>query len=226
MNEKPYSLTAFTLIELLIVVAILSILSLIAIPNFQKAVMRSDRAACASNLKALGSALAVYKVDYNHFPLADGKAGAEPSPGETDVGDGPAAGGSWDGAPRILVVLGYLSSDTALFCPALRKKHKGREQNFRYAYNSSAWDTFGHLGGVDQIDKSNGDFWLARCLWVPSEKSFHPEWEYKYPHGDQHLMGKKADENCMENILMSNMRVELKNGRKEFYESFGISYNP
>lgn len=226
MNKPKNRIAAFTLIELLIVVSIIAILAVIAVPNFQQAVMRSNRAACASNLKTLGSALAVYKVDYNHFPLADGVAGPEPSPTETELGNGPAAGGSWDGAPRILVELGYLSSDQALFCPALKKKYRGRVQNFRYAYNSSASDTFGHEGGADHIDRTNGDFWLARCAWVPSELSFHPELEYDYPHGDAQLSADKIDYGCMENVLYSDMRVNLTNGRKEFYESWDMNYQP
>jgi prepilin-type N-terminal cleavage/methylation domain-containing protein len=231
MNKTPtffsnLAFRAFTLIELLIVVAIISILALIAVPNFQEAVKRSDRAACASNLKALASALAMYKVDCNHFPLADGVAGPEPSPGRTEIGNGPAAGGSWDGAPRILVTLRYLSGDQALFCPALRKKYRGYVQNFRYAYNSSASDTFGHMGGADHIDQANGDFWIARCVWVPPEKSFHPDWAYVYPHGDEQITRDTVDHNCLENILFSDMRVNLRNGRKDFYEDYGLVYSP
>ncbi len=225
-KQKPLSHRAFTLVELLVVVAILALLSVIAVPNFQEAVRRSNRAACASNLKALASALALYKVDYNRFPLGDGTAGPYSTPGRTELGNGPAAAGSWAGAPRILVELGYLSSDAALFCPALRKRHRGREQNFRYAYNSSAADTFGHDGGDVNIDRESGDFWLARCVWVPHEKSFHPEFDYQYPHGDYQIAPDCVDNGCMENALMSDLRVIFRNGRQDFYKSYGLSYPP
>jgi len=217
---------AFTLIEILIVVAILAILTSLAVPHFQMAVQRADRAACASQLKTLGFALAAYRVDYNHFPLADGVAGPEPSPGLSEIGNGPAAGGSWDGAPRMLVKLHYLSTDIALFCPALRKRYRPLEQNFRYAYNSSAKDTFGHDGGSDNIDRSSGDFWLVRCLWVPAERSFHPQMGYKCPHGDELLPNGTEDHDCMENALLSDMRVNLRNGRSDFYKTYNIPYTP
>lgn len=224
--RNKISQPGFTLVELLVVVAIISILAVIAVPNFKEAVERSNRAACASNLKVLGGALAAYKVDYNKFPLADGIAGPEPSPGQTEIGNGPAAGGSWDGAPRVLVKLRYLTNDKALFCPSLKKKHRGREQNFRYAYNSSAADTFGHLGGADPIDSLSGHFWLARCVWVPHERSFHPDFEYGFPHGYEQFPDGSVDEDCMENCLWSDLSVKLTNGRKDFYESYELPYTP
>lgn len=224
MNKKKHN--AFTLIELLIVVAILSILAMIAVPNFLMAAQRADRSACAAHLKTLGTAMLSYKVDYNHFPLADGVAGAGPSPGSTELGNGPAAGGSWDGAPRSLVTLRYITSDAALFCPACKKKYKGRVQNFRYAYNSSARDTFGHLGGADHIDRADGEFWLARCIWVPMERSFHPQGGYVYPHGDEQIENGKVDRDCMENVLLSDGRVHLRNGRRDFYKAYGLPYAP
>ncbi len=54
---------AFTLIELLIVVAIIGILAAIAIPNFQDAKMRAIVAKMQSDLKTLGDALHVYKFE-------------------------------------------------------------------------------------------------------------------------------------------------------------------
>ncbi len=54
---------AFTLIELLIVVAIIGILAAIAIPNFLNAQMRATIAKMETDLKALGDALLMYRID-------------------------------------------------------------------------------------------------------------------------------------------------------------------
>ncbi len=57
----------FTLIELLIVVAIIGILAAIAVPNFLNAKMRATIARMESDMKALGDAFAMYRLDNKCF---------------------------------------------------------------------------------------------------------------------------------------------------------------
>lgn len=59
---------AFTLIELLIVVAIIGILAAIAVPNFLNAQIRAKVAATQSDLRALSTALEQYRIDNNMYP--------------------------------------------------------------------------------------------------------------------------------------------------------------
>jgi prepilin-type N-terminal cleavage/methylation domain-containing protein len=57
---------AFTLIELLIVVAIIAILAAIAVPNFLEAQTRSKIARTKADMKTIVTALRMYEVDNNH----------------------------------------------------------------------------------------------------------------------------------------------------------------
>jgi type II secretion system protein G len=64
----------FTLIELMIVVAIIAILAGILIPNFVNARSQAQTAACESNLRAIATALELYYADNQIYPTAAGAA--------------------------------------------------------------------------------------------------------------------------------------------------------
>lgn len=60
----------FTLIELMIVVAIIAILAGILIPNFVNARAQAQTAACESNLRSIATALELYYADNQVYPTA------------------------------------------------------------------------------------------------------------------------------------------------------------
>ena len=60
---------AFTLIELLIVVAIIAILAAIAVPNFLEAQVRSKIARAKSDLRTLALGIESYRIDENKYPI-------------------------------------------------------------------------------------------------------------------------------------------------------------
>lgn len=62
------SLTGFTLIELLIVVAIIGILSSLALVNFFQATEKSKRTAAKSFIAQLETAISMYKIDHGSYP--------------------------------------------------------------------------------------------------------------------------------------------------------------
>jgi len=59
---------AFTLIELLIVVAIIAILAAIAVPNFLEAQIRGKFARAVSDMRTLATGVEAYAVDNNRYP--------------------------------------------------------------------------------------------------------------------------------------------------------------
>jgi len=59
---------AFTLIELLIVVAIIGILAAIAIPNFLQAQVRAKVSRAQNDMRAVALAFEMYHVDYGLYP--------------------------------------------------------------------------------------------------------------------------------------------------------------
>jgi len=60
---------AFTLVELLVAIAIIAVLAALIFPVFQAAIHRSKVSACATNLSQLGHAMAMYAEDNgDHIP--------------------------------------------------------------------------------------------------------------------------------------------------------------
>jgi len=69
--------TGFTLVEIMIVVAIIALLAAIAIPNFVKARTASQKSACIANLKQVSGAKATWALEAK-------KVNAD-SPDDTDL---------------------------------------------------------------------------------------------------------------------------------------------
>ncbi len=59
---------AFTLVEMMVVVAIMAMLAAIVVPSYHLYERRQQRSTCAADLKAIGQALAVFREEYGCYP--------------------------------------------------------------------------------------------------------------------------------------------------------------
>jgi type II secretion system protein G len=65
---RTHQTQGFTLIELMIVVAIIGILAAIAIPNFLQSQIRAKVSRVHSDMRTIGQALELYAVDHTEYP--------------------------------------------------------------------------------------------------------------------------------------------------------------
>jgi len=73
--EKTPLKRAFTLIELLIVVAIIAILAAIAVPNFLEAQTRAKVSRVKNDMRSMATGMEAYAVDWSKYPLPSNEQG-------------------------------------------------------------------------------------------------------------------------------------------------------
>jgi prepilin-type N-terminal cleavage/methylation domain-containing protein len=141
---------AFTLIELLIVVAIIAILAAIAVPNFLEAQVRAKVARAKNDLRVVTTGLEAYYVDENKYPMMNASARMIHRPGD------PA---TYITLERITTPIAYLSSRSVFADPF--KAHGIYESTS--ANMSNPWTTreFGVLPDPESLKEY---FYTARGI--------------------------------------------------------------
>jgi type II secretion system protein G len=72
MNTQRHSTSrGFSLVELLIVCAVIGLIAAIAIPNLVNAIQRGRQARTVGDLRGLATAIAMYQQDYAKFPVQE-----------------------------------------------------------------------------------------------------------------------------------------------------------
>jgi prepilin-type N-terminal cleavage/methylation domain-containing protein len=99
MKIKTTRAGAFTLVEIMIVVAIIGLLATLAVPNFVKARTVSQSDACINNLRQIDSAKQQWALEFSQLPTATpAQASVMPYIGRGPVGVWPTcpANGSYE----------------------------------------------------------------------------------------------------------------------------------
>lgn len=136
---------AFTLLELLIVVAIIALLAAILFPAFARVQENARRATCQSNLKQLGLGVMQYSQDYDerYPPCWIGMWSEVGSPGSNTIDD------NGKKTETLVDMLDpYIKSAQIWKCPSVHGSPRVQSRPSDYGYN------FGLLG----CDISNPDY--------------------------------------------------------------------
>jgi len=128
MKRQGSQPRGFTLIELLVVISIISTLASMLMPTFSRAREQARKTVCMSNLKQIGTAMAMYISDYDsQYPVAWafwGPVNSPPLPAE----------------PNLKTALDpYIKNDQIWWCPS-----------WSGIYGMNAWGN-PHGGGYDFI---------------------------------------------------------------------------
>jgi len=172
MRRIPTPLpAAFTLVELLVIMAIIAILATLLLPSLGRAQESSRSASCQGNLHQIGLALQMY-VDgnANHMPV---------------MYDFSAANPSTNGATIDVVLAPQLGSPQVLRCPS------DNAGIYQQTHSSYSWDSLLNGQNADQLRI----FTLAppstRIPVVFDKQSFHgalgPKHAQNYLYADGHI---------------------------------------
>ncbi len=167
-NEMPFPMrrkAGFTLIKLLVVIAIIAILAAILFPVFARAREKARQTTCLNNMKQIGLASLQYATDYDgtYYPH---RFSGNPNPlSSANGGPFPAADFSLEGANRtfwISFLYPYTKSFDIFKCPSNVDAYAGGDPLHRNCGGGDQPGTgcsgYGYGG---QNSYGHNDFWMS-----------------------------------------------------------------
>lgn len=146
---------AFSLIELLVVITIISLLMGILLPVLSRVRYQADRVACAANLQQISMAIHLYAADYDDtMPFGPEGRPITGSNFYTTTGSVTSLLSLEDGAPVGLGLMldSYLShKPKVLFCPGADQPSEAEEQLARVGSSQAQSDFYYRHASVDLI---------------------------------------------------------------------------
>lgn len=147
----------FTLIELMIVVAIIGILSAIAIPKFADLIRKSNEGSTKGNLGAVRSAISIYYGEMEGwFPVP--------------TVSGPQATAGTLGAVLTMDNGKYLKEMPNIYCPPYHPKITDCTIAVSSADESSSGGQWGYKQANDGVGRQWGDLWV-NCTHTDSKST-------------------------------------------------------
>lgn len=157
----------FTLMELLVVVAVIGVLASIAVPNFSNALIRSKTARVQSDQKALTTAMEMYRMDNQTVPPVESAF----------------VPGYFERLRPLTTPVAYIASlPTDPFQPMLSPYMVDEEEAHRYENRMYVYNRGDVENGVSQIDDDGGfTFTWSIASTGPDSRLSYPY--YYYPKG-------------------------------------------
>jgi prepilin-type N-terminal cleavage/methylation domain-containing protein len=156
-EEKMKKSKGFTLIELMIVVAIIGILAAIAIPKFADLIRKSNEGATKGNLGALRSSVSIYYGELEGwFPVP--------------TASGPSSTAGTLGAILTMENGKYLKELPSAYCPPYHAKIADVTIAVSSGDETASGGAWGYKETNDAIGKQWGDVWV-NCTHTDSKSA-------------------------------------------------------